>query len=102
MDLPKDTLASAGYECDILFSTKIQGCETRTPTFSINPEKRIWTGRFPCCESVALDEPCGRSSVMGFLSGVVIFPWVWRGKPLSSLFLQLVAYDGPQCSLLET
>jgi hypothetical protein len=31
---------------------------------------------------------------MGFLSGVVIFPWVWRRKPLSSLFLQLVAYDG--------
>ena len=58
----------------------------------MNPQKRAF--RVPLIEYVPFKEPRGGPILMGFVSNVVVFRRVWRGKPSFGVLLHLVACNG--------
>ena len=87
LDLPKDALPRSRYEIgdhqDIAYTQQ----KTEAPTFSMNPQER--TGRHPVFELRVLEEPRGRSLILGLARNIVIRVWVWRRKPILNVLIYL-------------
>ena len=65
----------------------------------MDPEQRSCCN--PVFECAAPDEPFGSSIVLGPMSNVVIFGWIWRREPTPDILLQMVSYDARRTISLE-